>query len=72
MKNILFPRGCDSAKVIQVIQTKSARGAGTKNQPCRIVTEYWSLEGQKLAEADSQADGQQEDGQASTLSQPNE
>lgn len=51
-EEILFPRGVDSAKVILVIETKSARGAGTPEQPTRLVTEYWSLEGIKLAEYD--------------------
>ena len=51
-EKILFPRGVDSAKVILVIETKSARGAGTPEQPTRLVTEYWSLEGIKLAEYD--------------------
>lgn len=52
MENILYPHGVDSARVIQVIETKSARGSGAPEQPCRIVTEYWSLEGGKLAEND--------------------
>ncbi len=52
MKNILYPRGCDSAKVIQVIETKAARGAGTEEQPARCVTQYWSLDGEFLAEVD--------------------
>jgi hypothetical protein len=51
-EEFLFPRGVDSAKVILVIETKSARGAGTPEQPTRLVTEYWSLEGIKLAEYD--------------------
>lgn len=51
-KNYVYPRGCDSAKVIQVIETKSARGAGTTEQPSRMVTQYWSLDGQFLAEID--------------------
>ena len=42
----------DSARVIQVIETRSARGCGTEEQPSRIVTEYWSLDGDKLAECD--------------------
>ena len=51
-KNYVYPLGCDSAKVIQVIETKSARGAGTNEQPSRMVTQYWSLDGQFLAEID--------------------
>lgn len=52
MKRELYPRGVDSAKVISVIETKSARGSGIPEQPARIVTEYWSLDGEKLAESD--------------------
>lgn len=48
----VFPRGCDSARVIQVIETQSARGSGAEDQPTRLVTEYWSLDGVKLAEND--------------------
>ncbi len=63
MSGILYPRGVDSARVIQVIETKSARGSGTAEQPARIVTEYWSMSGKKLAENDpmleTQADKQQ-------------
>ena len=50
----VYPRGVDSATVIMVIETKSARGNGTKEQPSRIVVEYWSLNGEKLAEKDHQ------------------
>lgn len=52
MENVVYPRDCDSARVMQVIETKSARGAGTDEQPVRIVTQYWSLEGKFLAEND--------------------
>ena len=52
MEGILFPRGVDSARVIPVIVTKSARGSGAKDQPTRIVTEYWSFDGKKLTEND--------------------
>ena len=48
----VYPRGVDSAKVIQVIETRSARGSGSENQPIRIVMQYWSLEGDLLAEND--------------------
>ena len=52
MKEILYPRGVESARVIPVIETKTARGSGMPDQPARIVTEYWSLKGEKLAESD--------------------
>ena len=53
MQNQTFPRGCDSARVISVIETKAVRGSGTTgDDPVREVREYWSLEGEKLAEND--------------------
>ena len=57
MKNYLFPRGCDSARVIPVIETRSARGSGAVDQPTRVVVEYWSLAGEKLAERDTYLQG---------------
>ena len=52
MEEVMYPRGVDSARVIQAIETKSARGSGVPGQPVRIVTEYWSFDGKKLAERD--------------------
>lgn len=52
MSRPLNSRGVDSAKVIQVIETKSSRGSGEIDQPVRIVYEYWTLDGMKLAESD--------------------
>lgn len=46
------PRGTDTAKVIQVIETKSLRGIGTQEDMCRIVTQYWDFKGNMLAEDD--------------------
>lgn len=46
------PRGTDSARVIQVIETKALRGQGTNENKNRIVTQYWSLDGELLAEND--------------------
>lgn len=44
----------DTARVIQVIETKLLRrGSGESNDdPIRIVTQYWTLEGELLAEVD--------------------
>ena len=42
----------ESAKVIQVIEIREVRGAGTTNDPVRVATSYWSLDGKKLAERD--------------------
>lgn len=51
-KETARPRGTDSARVIQVIETKALCGAGTEEDPCRWLTQYWSLEGELLAERD--------------------
>lgn len=51
---MIRPDGTSSAKVIQVIETKSKRGLGTKEDPVRDVTQYWDLNGTFLAEIDVQ------------------
>ena len=38
-----------SAQVIQVIRTESKAGAGTEDDPNRIVIQYWSTDGSLLA-----------------------
>nr|DAY76834.1 MAG TPA: hypothetical protein [Caudoviricetes sp.] len=48
------PDGTESAKVIQVIETKAKRGLGTEKDPVRDVVQYWDLEGNFLAEMDTQ------------------
>ena len=45
------PRGTDSARVIQVIETKSLEGAGTPDDSCRLKIQYWDFDGKMLAEA---------------------
>lgn len=40
-------------EMIEVIHTQAARGAGTKENPVRIVEQYWSKDGRLLAEYDS-------------------
>ncbi len=45
-------RGTDSARVVQVIETKALRGAGTEEDMCRLVTQCWDFEGNLLAERD--------------------
>lgn len=52
-----IPRGCDSARVEQVIVTRALKGAGTENDPCREVIQYWSLTGKLLFELTDE-DGQ--------------
>ena len=51
---MIRPDGTQSAKVIQVIETKSKRGLGTEKDPVRDVVQYWDLEGNFLAEMDTQ------------------
>jgi hypothetical protein len=40
------------AKVIQVIEVEITRGKGTEDSVMRGVTQYWSLDGELLAEND--------------------
>ncbi|MDH4241018.1 MAG: carboxypeptidase [Phycisphaerae bacterium] len=42
-----------SAKVVKVIFTVSHRGSGTEKDPARLIYQYWSLEGELLAEHDT-------------------
>lgn len=51
-KKTARPRGTDSAKVIQVIETRSIRGTGTQEDPVREVVQYWNFDGDMLAERD--------------------
>lgn len=41
-----------SAKVVPVIEVEVVKGDGTFENPNRIVTQYWSLDGKLLAESD--------------------
>lgn len=46
------------ASVIQVIQTNILRrGKGVENDPIRVITQYWSLDGRLLAEVDPYSPG---------------
>lgn len=56
------PRGTDSAKIIKVVETKALRGEGTEEDPCRIVTQYWSFTGKLLAEKDDCKKDQEQKG----------
>ena len=49
-KKAVRPRGTDSARVIQVIETKSLEGVGTEDDPCRQKIQYWDFSGKLLAE----------------------
>lgn len=44
----------DTARVIQVIETTLLRrGKGVEDDPVRCITQYWSTEGELLAEVDT-------------------
>ena len=47
-KIIAIPRGCDNARVEQVIVTRALKGAGIENDPCREVIQYWTLDGELI------------------------
>ncbi len=46
------PTGTDSAKLVVLIETTAKRGAGTSDDLHRIIHEYWTLGGVKVAEYD--------------------
>ena len=41
-----------SVQLVEVVEVKTAAGKGTEDNPCRIVTEYWSKDGVLLAVSD--------------------
>lgn len=43
-------RGCDNTCETTVIKTVSLRGAGTQNDLCHLVAEYWTKDGKKIGE----------------------
>ena len=45
-------RPIESLRLVEVIELKVVRGAGTPDDLSRIVTQYWSKEGELLAEDD--------------------
>lgn len=52
--------GTRSAEVIQVIKTTAVTGKGTRDDMCRIITQFWSLDGELLAEKDPVQNNQKE------------
>jgi len=48
-----LPETMDSARVVQLIETTILRrGEGLESDPVRIVTQYWTFDGQMVAEDD--------------------
>ena len=52
MSEISNKRGTDSARVIQVIETRSLAGSGTQEDPYYTLVQYWDFEGHLLAKND--------------------
>ena len=42
----------DTVELVEVIKTTLSRRGDGKTDPIRVVTEYWSTSGEKLAEVD--------------------
>lgn len=42
----------ESVKEIKVIKTTFITGTGTKENPVRVITQYWDLKGKLLATVD--------------------
>lgn len=52
-ENINYPRGTARARVIKVIVTEGTIGDGTKENPVRLIYQYWDLKGNLLAKNDT-------------------
>lgn len=50
---MVVAKGTDSAKVVQVIRTVALKGAGTDDDPCRLIAQYWTLNGRLICEEDA-------------------
>ena len=46
----------NNAKIIRVIETKSTAGEGTKENPARLIIQYWDLKGRLLFTHDTLTD----------------
>jgi len=51
-KSATCPHGTSSAEVVQVIKTTATIGSGTHEDALRVVTQFWSFDGNLLAEND--------------------
>lgn len=69
----MAPIPVESAKVIRVIVIQEVRGDGSKGDPFRMATSYWSMDGERLAERDPiRPDRSREPAQMSIPNQQNE
>lgn len=51
-ENTARPRGTDSARIVEVIETRSIMGKGTEDDICRVVVQYWHKNGELIATID--------------------
>ena len=51
------PRGTDTAKIVQVIETESIIGSGIPEDPVRLIYQYWDFKGNLLAQNDTLVNG---------------
>jgi|GEM_PF-1410746 len=52
-KSASYQRADNSARILTVIETtNSTRGKGTDDDPVRVLTQYWTLDGTLLCEVD--------------------
>ena len=45
--------GPTEVRVINVIEVKAKKGLGIENDPVRVITQYWDMDGNLLAERDN-------------------
>lgn len=60
-KKAVRPRGTDSARVIQVIETRSLMGGGEQRDPVREIKQFWDFDGHLIAESDPFIDEEYEE-----------
>ena len=61
-----------SAKIISVIRITSVTGTGTEENPNRVITQYWSLDGELLATVDPVEEDRRETGERARSAHPYE
>lgn len=52
MEQEIEMRTPQKVELIEVIHTEAVRGKGTNENPVRVVHQYWSKDGELLAESD--------------------
>jgi len=49
----VVPRGCDKARLVEVICTEALGGAGVPDDPVRRIVQYWEKDGTLIATVDT-------------------